>query len=505
MEPRVGSIAPRAQSIREADPPYFDSGAGSGVEPMPAELLLVHWLTLHGLVTSLAVLTYVVRAHVMHQRRQPAAAIAWILFILLIPYLALPAFLLFGSRKRARPRPSVEPGHAAPERDSGWATDAILSLGQPAPEAYTDLRVHEDGTVAKAALFESIESATASLDVCTFILARDALGQAIVDRLRERAAAGVRVRLLVDGMGSLMARHPDLRPLMRAGATVARFAPPLTSSLKGRTNLRNHRKLLIADAGTPSARLWCGGRNLAAEYFDGSPGHPPWVDLSFDVAGPLVHQASALFELDWAFARGAPVATAPARDDTPRPRTTAAPAPAEGAQLVASGPDQADDTLLALLVTACFRSSRRIALASPYFVPDPTLLMALCLAARRGVQVDLLLPERSNHRLSDLARGRAVRTLAQAGGHVWLAPRMMHAKLVVIDDDLALAGSANLDSRSLLLNYELMVAFQRAADVRRLSDWLDRERASAVRSQPRAPGLFRDVAEGMLLWLGFQL
>jgi cardiolipin synthase A/B len=176
-----------------------------------------------------------------------------------------------------------------------------------------------------------------------------------------------------------------------------------------------------------------------------------------------------------------------------------------GAQLVASGPDQADDTLYALLVTAAYRARRRIALATPYFVPESALLMALCLAARRSVSVDLLLPARSNHRLSDLARSRALRSLAAAGGHIWLAQGMLHAKLAVIDDTLALAGSANLDSRSLFLNYELMLAFHEAADVRRFAAWFDRERAPARAYVASQPGLMRDVAEGMLLWLGFQL
>ena len=144
-------------------------------------------------------------------------------------------------------------------------------------------------------------------------------------------------------------------------------------------------------------------------------------------------------------------------------------------------------------------------MATPYFVPDSALLMALCMAARRGVVVDLLLPARSNHRMSDLARRRALRALAAAGGRIWLAPRMLHAKLVVVDDVLALAGSANLDSRSLFLNYELMMAFHEPAVVNRFGEWLDAERASAQRTLPKTPGLIADMADGLVLWLGFQL
>lgn len=462
----------------------------------------MHWLTLHGLVTSLAVLVYVFSSHAMRQRRPPSSAIAWVLFILLVPYLALPAFLLLGSRKLARPsafaaaQPKLQHAH-----DGHWAADAIVSLGQPAPATYSDLRLHDDGQQAYDALLGTIRGARSTLDLCTFILARDVSGQTVVDALVAKAEQGVRVRLMVDGMGSIMQRTPELKRFIRVGGAFARFVPPLHSPLRGRTNLRDHRKMVIADAGEPSARLWCGGRNLAAEYFMGSAGRTPWRDLSFELGGALVQQASALFEHDWHFAQGQ---TALSGSD---PRSAGVPPHSfvPQAQLVASGPDQADDTVLALLLTGAYRAGTRIVLATPYFVPDSALLTALCLAARRGVVIDLLVPARSNHRLSDIARGRALRSLAHAGGRIWLAPGMMHAKLAVFDDTLALSGSANLDSRSLLLNYELMLAFHTPSDVQRFSDWFDRERTTALPYVAQSPGLARDIGEGMLLWLGFQL
>ena len=463
-------------------------------------LTLAYWLTLHGLVTLLAVLLYIITAHVLQQRRHPTAAIAWVLFILLVPYVALPAFLTFGSRKQARPRIDALRRPPDPATRTGWAIQTVQALGQPAPSDYRELQIHVDGREALSALWRVIDGAQHSIDLCTFILGPDALGREVVARLCAKARAGVQVRLMLDGLGSVMGGRPSLKPLRVAGAQVKLFVPPLHSPLKGRSNLRDHRKMLIADAGFETQHLWCGGRNLAAEYFEGSAGKAAWHDLSFDFGGALVEQAASLFEHDWAFANGARLALA--APSTPREPVGA---PTGSAQLVASGPDQVDDTVYSLLVTAAYRAQTRIAIATPYFVPDAALLSALCLAARRGVRVDLLLPARSNHRLSDIARRRALRTLAQAGGRIWLTPQMLHAKLVLIDDTLALAGSANIDSRSLFLNYELMVAFHDPAAVAGFAEWFRHEQTGAQTFVPKRAGLLGDVAEGLVLWVGFQL
>ena len=465
-------------------------------------LTLAYWLTLHGLVTLLAVLTYIVTAHVLQQRRHPTAAIAWVLFILLIPYVALPAFLTFGSRKQARPRGQplriAPPAPSDPEPEGAWAVQTALAMGQSAPATFDALHIHADGRAALNTLWQVIDEARRSIDLCTFIIGRDAVGHALIERLSAKARGGVRVRLMIDGLGRLMTRSPNMQPLIAAGGVVTRFVPPLHSPLKGRSNLRDHRKMLITDAGLATQRLWSGGRNLASEYFEGEPGMPAWHDLSFDLRGAVVDQASALFEHDWAFANGR--RSTAVRDDTPVTIE-----PGRGAQLIASGPDQFDDTLHALLLTAAYRARSRVLLSTPYFVPDSALLMALCMAARRGVVVDLLLPARSNHRLSDLARRRALCALAAAGGRIWLAPQMLHAKLIVVDEVLALAGSANLDSRSLFLNYELMMAFHEPAVVEQFARWFETERAVAQRSLPKRPGLVGDMADGLVLWLGFQL
>ena len=300
------------------------------------------------------------------------------------------------------------------------------------------------------------------------------------------------MRLLLDGVGRMLGGSRNRKALAAAGVDVALFVPPLHSPRRGRVNMRNHRKMVITDG----AWLWCGGRNLTAEYFEGAPGVKAWKDLSFDLRGTLAERAHECFERDWAFATDGS-----RRKHVPPEETASGPM----AQLFPSGPDQSDDTVYALLVTAFFKSRERIVAVTPYFVPDPTLLMALTLAARRNVAVDLVLPVKSNHRMADLARHRALRELAGAGARIWLVHRMIHAKAIVVDDAIALAGSANLDARSLFLNFEVMVAFYGQGDVRGFGAWIDRQASGAKRYVPRAPSLPRDLAEGLVLWLAFQL
>ena len=466
---------------------------------MLLSLIPPHWLSLHGLFTVTGLLVYVVATHALQQRRRPSAAIGWVLFMLLLPYAALPLYLLFGTRKLARSggARAATPTNPRGADASAWPFEMAAALGQPRPASYRALCIHADGADSLRALLELIDGAAHTLDVCTFMLGRDPVGKAVIAHLAAKARSGVRVRLLVDGVGRMMGGWPDLSPLTRAGGRIGLFAPLLRFGLKGRTNLRNHRKLAVADAGGAAERLWCGGRNLAAEYFEAQAGHTPWHDLSFDLQGSLVRQAADLFRRDWAFAAGP---EAPAVQPVP----VAAPGEAAG-QIIASGPDEADDTVQVLLVSAGFRARTRMALVSPYVLLDGALLMALCLAARRAVQVDLLLPARSNHRLADIARHRSLRALADAGVRVWLAPQMLHAKAAIIDDVLALAGSVNLDSRSLFLNYEFMAAFHDAGDIARFSAWFERERRAARLYDARPPGLWRDFLEGLVLWIGFQL
>lgn len=478
------------------------------------QLVALHWVTLHSLIVMLGLVIYATASHTRRQRRHPSAAIAWVVSLVLLPYAALPLYLVFGSRKVVSTlrvaNPKMPPREGGPTNKSAAHSGLLAAaIGLPEVTTFERLSIHQDGSQSLQTLRDMIGSAKQTLDLCSFLFGRDVLGDEIARLLIQRAQAGVRIRLLMDGIGFYMGGRPNLKRLTAAGVQVALFVSPLRSALRGRTNLRNHRKMVIADG----KWLWCGGRNLAAEYFEGEHTYlrkkPVWIDLSFDLGGALVQQAEERFEQDWTFATKGTlldIMQLPTPAPTPAPSFASdKPAAGVGARLVASGPDQADDTIYTLLVSGCFTAHSRILAVTPYFVPDSTLLMALTLAARRGVLVSLLLPARSNHRLADIARYSALRELAAAGATIWLAPNMIHAKAVLIDDELALVGSANLDERSLFLNYELMVAFYEPAVVQSFARWIEVRQSGTTHFLPRRPGLVRELVEGLVRWVAFQL
>ena len=472
----------------------------------------------HVAFMAAGLLTYLVVTRVRRQRRHPYAALAWVMGIAAFPYLGLPLFLVFGTRKVVRPATPRQPAPAGPWAALAplWATRLLAALGVAGARPQAVVRFESDGEAALAQLQRVVGSARHTLDLCTYVLGDDEVGAAVAAALADRARAGVRVRLLIDSIGSLKSAHSHDAMLKNAGVRTRLFMPALGRPGRGRVNLRNHRKLLIADG----AVVWSGGRNLANEYFIGRVGEPPWLDLSFAAEGALAAQAQALFDGDWRIARGARQALRLgyaerfARQqalEQPSDAADYAAAPSTDAtftslaQWVPSGPDFHEDVLHALLVSAAFHAEQRLLLATPYYVPDEAVQEALVLAAKRGLQITLLLPRRSNHRLADWARGRAVRELVEAGVDVRLLPAMLHAKAVVVDDVLALCGSANLDSRSLFINYEAMAAFYGRAEIDWLADWINAHAAQAEPASAKPPSWLRDIGEGIVATLAFQL
>jgi cardiolipin synthase A/B len=454
-------------------------------------------ITLHSLVVLSSVLIYILTTRAQRERRPPSIAIAWVLGLIALPYIVLPMYLMFGRRKLTRKnfrRPSA-PAHAG-----HWAEDLIESFGLAAA-APASINMHQDGKASAAALFAAMSASRFRLDICTYILGNDDFGREVMRRLMQRAAGGIEVRLMLDGVGAIQLPNTCFRQMRAAGVKIAIFSPLLARKTQGPRNLRNHRKLAIADG----AMLWAGGRNLAAEYFSGKSGAPPWRDLTFDLEGPAAGAAAVQFEEDWIAAGGTPMREPAAPPDQAARTHALYPAAVAKAQFLPSGPDQAEDTVHALLIDACFHARVRMLAVTPYFVPDSALEIAMRLAARRGVQIDLVVPAVSNHRLADFARARALRSLSNAGVGIHLLPYMNHAKAVVFDESLALSGSANLDSRSLLLNYECAVVFYGRHEIEWLANWITALRADSTPFDCRPAGLLRDLAEGLLLSVAYQL
>jgi cardiolipin synthase len=218
-------------------------------------------------------------------------------------------------------------------------------------------------------------------------------------------------------------------------------------------NLRSHKKLLVVDG-----RIgFTGGLNIGAENTRAASAPDAVRDTHFIVQGPVVAQMMADFAEDWAFVTGELLA---GRHWFPRLE----PAGAATARVVTSGPDAEHERIMAVMLSALGVAERTVWLATPYFVPDEAMESALALAALRGVTVDILLPERSDHRLLDWSARASVQPLLQAGCRVWLgAPPFDHSKLMVVDGAWSLIGSANWDMRSLRLNFELnLEAYDRA-------------------------------------------
>ncbi len=431
------------------------------------------WPETHLLIVLVGLLVTVSAAIILQQGRSPQATLAWLMFLVLVPYLAIPLFLAMGFRKQLLlPRTNPAPAPAG----SGFAASQIDRMlwryGVAAATGGNRFALLTGGDEAWFALLEMIENAETSIDATLYIIGNDSIGHAFCAALADKARNGVSVRVILDSIGSLKRPRAGLRDLRAAGGEVRLYSPLLHGPTGGHLNLRNHRKMVIVDG----ARVWSGGRNVASQYLDPERGVDRWRDLSFAIEGPAVSAYADIFRSDWSATRGK---TADAKMPTPDPMGDCV------LQLVPSGPDVAEDPLHDALVFAFHSARSHIRIVTPYFLPTPTLSEALSIAARRGVDVRIVVPARSNQRFADLARGAWLRELERAGCHIHLHPQMVHAK-AILADDLAFTGSANFDARSLLLNFEIMALLLSAPDIDALRQWAEALLAEAPEGCPTA-------------------
>ncbi|MCA9320713.1 MAG: PLDc N-terminal domain-containing protein [Planctomycetes bacterium] len=426
----------------------------------------------HHLILVVAVLLGLLTTiKLFHERSSPASVFSWLVLIVLIPYIGIPIYWLFGGRKlRSLAR-----------------ADAVYA-GQPGASSAEPSRVEllQTNVQAWEALLRVIRAAKRTLVVETFILGRDEIGESIVAELATKSRQGLKVRLLVDALGSLKTRGDFLDPIRNAGGEVAAFLPILPIHRRWSLNLRNHRKLIVAD----STVAVVGGMNLAAEYLGPGDDSRHWIDVGCQIEGPAAQTLETVFAADWDFARDGRVRALPSMSR------------AGNVEIITGGPTCATNDLRDAILLALAGARSRIRIVTPYFVPDQALMAVLCGQARRGCRIDLVLPARSNHHLADLARGANVRDLIRAGVNVVVHPdRMVHAKILTVDDALAVLGSANLDLRSLYLNFELCAFLSGHREVVAAARWIDRLAAHCLPAPAAPPSRFRGLTEDLVYFV----
>jgi cardiolipin synthase len=429
--------------------------------------ILPHLLTIAGFLLAIFFV-----ARLMSEKRQPSNTIAWLLAILLIPYLGVPLYLIFGGRKiknlighKRRLRP-VLPGSKAIVYNgpSSSTAQTAAAAGACPPVGGNAIRLLTSGEEAYAALEDHIRAARHSIHITTFILGRDNVGKRLVQLLAERAREGIKVRLLLDAVGCLLSSRSFVDPLRAAGGEVVRFLPVLPLQPRFSANLRNHRKIAIFDHNTAIV----GGHNLAREYMGPTPLKKRWHDFGAVIEGPAAALLNEVVLADWSFASNADLNVLHKEIQT----DLGAPRGSSDIQIVASGPDVDGDPLYEALISMIQEAKHSIWVVTPYFIPDEVLFRSLMVKARAGHDVTIIVPARSNHRVADYARRYYLRELAKAGVHVRLFHHgMLHSKAVIVDDRLGLMGSANFDLRSLLVNFEIGVLLYSEPDVLAMKAW----------------------------------
>jgi cardiolipin synthase len=392
--------------------------------------------------------------------------LAWIMLVVLVPFMGGIAYMLFGGRWIGRNR---QERHLEAHRQLTpfrHEASAVLAAIQPkVPYRFqpifdiagavsdTDLlggnavQLLGHGDDFSNAAIADIDAATQSVHLLTYIFLPDETGRRFTEALIKTAQRGVKVRLLVDAVGSKLLLRSELKQQMIDGG-VALYEMLPASPLRivfARMDLRNHRKIMIID----NEIGWAGSRNIASPAFAIKKKFAPWVDCAVRIQGPAVHDLQVLFLEDWYLATEED-------HDSLLHLPTGTPMGDTELQVIGTGPDCGIDTLQQILRT-CFHCAREeLILTTPYYVPDAATELALRGTALRGVRTILIVPKRNDSRLVGLASRSHYPDLIRAGVEIHeYEAGLLHAKTMVVDREVFMIGSANLDRRSLELNYEV--------------------------------------------------
>ncbi len=451
----------------------------------------------------------VVAVWILLQRRAPVATLGWLLAMAALPVVGLAVYFVFGPRRFRRQRLK-----RLRSRRKAHMRRSLMAVRQNTPQAPARLQqlvklvsnatqlplcsaqqveLLVGGAATLDAIVQAIGEAQHHVHLEYYIFEPDHTGQRLLTALAERARAGVQVRLLVDALGSKRLGRRHYQALLDAGGEVALFHPPrIGRRLRPVINFRTHRKIVVIDG----IHGFTGGVNIT-DAEDKRQRPNAYHDLHLRLQGAVVSWLQHVFLEDWAYALDY------RHPQMPQDLAAFLPEQPDGpyrAQIMASGPDSPLEAIHRVLVDASYAAHQRLWLTTPYFVPTEAAILALTSAALRGVDVRVLVPERSDSRLVTAAARSYFDELLECGVHVFeYQGRMLHSKAMVVDDMLGMVGTANFDNRSFRLNYEVCALvygplFARQLGEQFLADSQCARRVLLGRRQPRHQRLGDAVA-----------
>ncbi len=452
------------------------------------------WTYLFIIVGGLLVFTAI--GHILYQKRSPTSMMSWMLAIIFLPFISVPLYFIIGIRKReSKYIKAFVDFHQPPKHDNytlDIANHSILGIleknGIPPATTGNDFELITSSTEAYERMLDEIAHSKHSIDICTYVFQFDKMTEVILQALTQKAQEGVRVRLLLDLVGSLGAyfNQCGFKALKKAGGEVVFFVPILKRPFQNYINLRNHRKIYLFD----QERLLSGGMNLSNEYMGKPDGTKRWEDLMYALEGPSVNDFYSIFHNDWEYA----TKKTEKQDFEHKKNYTGE----YIVQVVPSGPDIPKDALYEALLNAIYNAEERIWIVTPYFVPDDNMVQALVIAQHKGVDVKLITPKNSDHLLADMGRSPYMRELDEIGVDVVLYEgEMLHAKAILFDNLGGMVGSVNIDNRSLFLNYEVVTFVYSEQFIESIEAWMKRLMQNATRGMEK-PSKFREAVENMM-------
>ena len=441
-------------------------------------------------------LVFTALGHIIYQKRSPDSMVSWMIFIIFMPYIAVPLYFVIGIRKRESKHkkefvqfPDIKAYEHYYVSPSVYATQSIvMKNGIPAASRGNRFELISDSVHAYERMMQHISMARESIEIATYIFSYDSMTATMIEALSQKAKEGVKVRLMLDTVGSyrIWMNKRRLKTLEDAGGEVAFFVPILERPFQSYINLRNHRKIYLFDQRT----LLSGGMNLTNEYMGPDKSNQRWKDLLYSLEGPAVQHFRSIFRNDWVYATGKTI--------EPNTEKTDHFEGEDVVQVVPSGPDISTDALYEALLNAIYSARHRIWIVTPYFIPDDNITQALKVASHKGIDVKLITTKESDHLCIDAVRSSYMRDLYANGIDIVLYDdEMLHAKAMLIDENWGMVGSLNLDNRSLFLNYEAVTLVYSPATLKALETWMEELMVHALRGL-KEPSKTREAIENIM-------